>query len=124
MSEPVASRREEIAGELAEWLHSAAREAQARLMAAEDTDEFVKLTGSLCKLARGVRHCLALHERFEKLRLAGEDEADARRGEAVQARKRQIAGAVGRRLEREWPETEDLDDNERFNEELALINER
>jgi hypothetical protein len=38
-----AERREEILGELAEWMHAAAREAQRRLLEAETTDDFLDL---------------------------------------------------------------------------------
>src|SRR5689334_579357 len=68
---PTAERREEIAGELAECLHAAAREAQRKLLAAETTEDFASHTNSLCKLARGVRQCLAMHAKFEHGRLTG-----------------------------------------------------
>jgi hypothetical protein len=64
-----AERREEILGELAEWMHAAAREAQRRLLEAETTDEFVKLTGSLAKLGRGVRQSILIHRKLEAERL-------------------------------------------------------
>jgi hypothetical protein len=66
---PTAERREEILGELAEWMHAAAREAQRRLLEAETTDDFVKLTGSLAKLARGVRQSILIHRKLEAERL-------------------------------------------------------
>ena len=73
-----AERREEILGELGEWMHAAAREAQRRLLAAETTEDFAKLTGSLAKLARGVRQSILLHrkleaERLEAARRAGDE---------------------------------------------------
>jgi hypothetical protein len=75
-------RREEILGELAEWMHAAAREAQRRLLQAETTDDFVKLTASLAKLARGVRQSILVHrkletERLEAARLAEDSAASA-----------------------------------------------
>ena len=60
-----AERREEILGELAEWMHAAAREAQRRLLGAETTDDFAKLTASLAKLARGVRQSILIHRKLE-----------------------------------------------------------
>src|SRR5690348_2851654 len=65
MSEPLAERQEQILGELAEWMHAAAREAQRRLFDAETPDDFAKLTGSLAKLARGVRQSILLQRRLE-----------------------------------------------------------
>ncbi len=69
-------RREEILGELAEWMHAAAREAQRRLLDAETTDDFAKLTVSLAKLARGVRQSILLHRKLETERLAAAQRAD------------------------------------------------
>src|SRR5580692_10721190 len=71
MSEAAATaeRREEILGELAEWMHAAAREAQRRLLEAETTDDFVKLTGSMAKLARGVRQSILIHRKLESERI-------------------------------------------------------
>ncbi|MBS0331834.1 MAG: hypothetical protein JSS35_03635 [Proteobacteria bacterium] len=79
MHEAAASseRREEILGELAEWMHAAAREAQRRLLEAETTDDFAKLTVSLAKLARGVRQSILLHRKLETERLAAAERADA-----------------------------------------------
>ena len=73
---PTAERREEILGELAEWMHAAAREAQRRLLEAETTDDFVKLTGSLAKLARGVRQSILTHRKLETERLEAARRAD------------------------------------------------
>ena len=91
MSEAAAERREEILGELAEWMHAAAREAQRRLLEAETTDDFVKLTASLAKLARGVRQSILMHERLESRRLEGEMAAHV---EAQQYRGRGRAGKL------------------------------
>jgi hypothetical protein len=71
-----AERREEILGELAEWMHAAAREAQRRLLEAESTDDFVKLTASLAKLARGVRQSILIHRKLEAERLEAARRAD------------------------------------------------
>jgi hypothetical protein len=71
-----AERREEILGELAEWMHAAAREAQRRLLEAETTDDFVKLTASLAKLARGVRQSILIHRKLEAERLEAARRAD------------------------------------------------
>jgi hypothetical protein len=71
-----AERREEILGELAEWMHAAAREAQRRLLEAETTDEFAKLTASLAKLARGVRQSILIHRKLETERLDAARRAD------------------------------------------------
>jgi hypothetical protein len=71
-----AERREEILGELAEWMHAAAREAQRRLLEAETTDDFVKLTASLAKLARGVRQSILIHRKLETERLEAARRAD------------------------------------------------
>ena len=76
-----AERREEILGELGEWMHAAAREAQRRLLEAETTEDFAKLTGSLAKLARGVRQSILLHRKLEADRLEA-----ARRAEDSAAR--------------------------------------
>jgi hypothetical protein len=90
-----AERREEILGELAEWMHAAAREAQRRLLAAETTDEFVKLTGSLAKLARGVRQSILIHRKLEAERLEA-----ARRAEDSAAGAQAASEFVPRHLKR------------------------
>lgn len=129
---PTAERREEIVGELAEWLHAAAREAKQRLLQADTTDEFVKLAASLTKLARGVRQCVMVHDRLEGRRLSAEAAAqderveaefDARRN-AVERHKARISGPVEERFEEEWPETEDLEDNDVFNGRLDHLTHR
>src|SRR5438270_4430304 len=102
----IAGRQEQILGELAEWMHAAAREAQRRLLAAETTDEFVKLTGSLAKLGRGVRQSVLAQDRLESRRLSAQDERteaalEARR-DALDRRKSRIRRVVGRRFEAEW----------------------
>jgi len=79
MSEATAAalgeRREEMLGELAEWMHAAAREAQRRLLDAETTDDFAKLTASMAKLARGVRQSILLQRKLEAERLAADRRA-------------------------------------------------
>ena len=126
--DPSSDRREQILGEVAEGLHAIFKEAQRRALEAEDNDEFVRLSGSLCKVARGVRQCLGMHAKLERDRLCDAAEAaeDGRlaREAKVQDRKARIARAVGRRLEADWPETGDLDDNEAFNDHVASFNER
>jgi hypothetical protein len=92
---PTAERREEILGELAEWMHAAAREAQRRLLAAETTDEFVKLSASLVKLGRGVRQSTLIHRKLEAERL----EAD-RRAEDSAASAEAASGFVPRHIKR------------------------
>jgi hypothetical protein len=127
-----AERREEMLGELAEWLHAAAHKTQRKLMESEDTDEVVRLAGSLTKLARGVRQCVLMHDRLEGGRLKAETAAATERAaeraeahaRAVYRLKSRVARAVGGRLEQEWPETEDLDDNDEFNGRLDDLNER
>jgi hypothetical protein len=116
-----ADRRKEILGEVAEGLHAVFKEAQRRTLAAEDNDEFVRLSGSLHKLARGLRQTLALHARFETERLDGAPAAseapapappappvDPRR-EAVEKRKAFITRGVERCV---WNEYDDADEDE------------
>jgi hypothetical protein len=127
-----AERREEMLGELAEWLHAAAHKTQRKLMESEDTDEVVRLAGSLTKLARGVRQCVLMHDRLENGRLKAETAAEAERSDAefetrrhaVDRRKSRISRAVGRHLEQEWLETDDLDDSDEYNGRLDDLNER
>jgi hypothetical protein len=106
---PTAERREAMLGELAEWLHAAAHRVQRELMAAEEADEVVRLAGALTKLARGVRQCVLMHDRLEGQRLAAETDATR---------------AVERRFEAEWPATEDVEDDDAFNERLERLDER
>ena len=118
---PPAERREQIAGELAEWMHAAAREAQRRLLDAESTEDFATLTGALTKLGRSVRQSLALQAKFEKERLHGEFvppaapaakpvAAPSSPHEAALAKKR---GWVRRGVERcLWDEYDPSDDDE------------
>ncbi|HLZ73454.1 hypothetical protein [Phenylobacterium sp.] len=126
MSDPTATaeRREEILGELAEWMHAAAREAQRRLLEAETTDDFVKLTGSLAKLARGVRQSILIHrkleaERLEAERLAGE--AAAREPELHpeliprHVKRVRLRTAITRHV---WNELEDDEEAELFRDDL------
>jgi hypothetical protein len=116
-------RREEILGELAEWMHAAAREAQRRLLAAETTDDFVKLTASLAKLARGVRQSILLHRRLEAERLAAAERADeaAARAEGTSefvprhVKRVRIRTAITRHV---WSEFEDDEEAELFREDL------
>jgi hypothetical protein len=119
MSDATASseRREEILGELAEWMHAAAREAQRRLLAAETTDDFAKLTASLAKLARGVRQSILLHRRLAAERA---DEA-ATRAEGTSeftprhVKRVRIRTAITRHV---WSEFEDDGEAELFREDL------
>jgi hypothetical protein len=92
---PTAERREEILGELAEWMHAAAREAQRRLLEAETTDDFVKLTASLAKLARGVRQSILIHRKLETERLEA-----ARRAEDSAASAEAASDFVPRHVKR------------------------
>jgi hypothetical protein len=118
-----AERREEILGELAEWMHAAAREAQRRLLEAETTDDFVKLTGSLAKLARGVRQSILIHRKLETERLEA-----ARRTEDAQAREEAGSEFVPRHVKRVrlrtaitrhvWNELEDEEEAELFRDDL------
>jgi hypothetical protein len=120
---PTAERREEILGELAEWMHAAAREAQRRLLEAETTDDFVKLTGSLAKLARGVRQSILIHrkletERLEAARRADDAAAGAQAGSEFVPRhvKRvRIRTAITRHV---WNELEDDEEAELFRDDL------
>jgi hypothetical protein len=125
MNEPTATaeRREEILGELAEWMHAAAREAQRRLLEAETTDDFVKLTGSLAKLARGVRQSILIHRKLETERLEA-----ARRTEDAQASAEAGSEFVPRHVKRVrlrtaitrhvWNELEDEGEAELFRDDL------
>jgi len=118
-----AERREEILGELAEWMHAAAREAQRRLLEAETTDEFVKLTASLAKLGRGVRQSILVHRKLETERVA----ADRQSGETA-ARARAVSEAMPRQAKRVrlrtaitrhvWNELEDDEEAELFCDDL------
>jgi hypothetical protein len=125
MSDATASseRREEILGELAEWMHAAAREAQRRLLDAETTDDFAKLTGSLAKLARGVRQSILLHRKLETERLAAGERADqaAARAEGSSEfvprhlKRVRIRTAIARHV---WNELEDDEEAELFRDDL------
>ncbi|MGZ6019189.1 MAG: hypothetical protein ACXWKO_11005, partial [Phenylobacterium sp.] len=118
-----AERREEILGELAEWMHAAAHEAQRRLLEAETTDEFVKLTGSLAKLARGVRQSILIHRKLESERLDA-----ARRADEAVARAAAGSELVPRHVKRVrlrtaitrhvWNELEDDEEAELFRDDL------
>lgn len=122
-ADTTAERREEILGELAEWMHAAAREAQRRLLEAETTDDFAKLTGSLAKLARGVRQSILLHrkleaERIEAARRADESAANAEAGSEFVPRhlKRvRLRTAITRHV---WNELEDDQEAELFRDDL------
>jgi hypothetical protein len=129
---PTAERREAMLGELAEWLHAAAHRVQRELMAAEEADEVVRLAGALTKLARGVRQCVLMHDRLEGQRLAAETDATrghaeaeaAAHAEALDRQKTRVRRAVERRFEAEWPATEDVEDDDAFNERLERLDER
>ena len=120
---PTAERREEILGELAEWMHAAAREAQRRLLAAETTDEFVKLSGALVKLGRGVRQSTLIHrkleaERLEAARRAQDAEANAAAGSEFvprHVRRVRLRTAITRHV---WNALEDDGEAELFREDL------
>ncbi|HLZ75452.1 hypothetical protein [Phenylobacterium sp.] len=131
MSDPTATaeRREEILGELAEWMHAAAREAQRRLLAAETTDDFVKLTGSMAKLARGVRQSILIHRKLEAERLEAERlEAERLAGEAAARGPELHPELVPRHIKRVrlrtaitrhvWNELEDDEEAELFRDDL------
>jgi len=125
---PTAVRREEILGEVAEGLHIVFKETQRRAMEAEDNAEFVALSETLVKLARGIRQCLGWHAKLERERLAaeaGEAEREAETRDAeVQDRRAAIARKVTRRFNETWPDDDDEDDNEVFNQRLAVLHER
>ena len=120
---PTAERREEILGELAEWMHAAAREAQRRLLEAETTDDFVKLTGSLSKLARGVRQSILTHRKLETERLeAGRRADDAAANAAAgsefaprHAKRVRLRTAITRHV---WNELEDDEEAALFRDDL------
>ena len=125
MSDPTATgeRREQILGELAEWMHVAAREAQRRLLDAETTDDFVKLTASLAKLARGVRQSILIHRKLETERLdaASRAESAAVRAEAGSEmvprhfKRVRIRTAITRHV---WNELEDEEEAELIRDDL------
>src|SRR5690349_17924085 len=100
MSDTTAERREQILGELAEWMHAAAREAQRRMLDAETADDFAKLTGSLSKLGRGVRQCAMLQKKFEDERLKGEAEAARKMRDERDAPRKWKRSRLGHALER------------------------
>ena len=114
-----AERREQILGELAEWMHAAAREAQRRLLEAETTDDFVKLTSSMAKLARGVRQSILIHRKLEAERLAGEAAArePAPHPELIprHVKRVRLRTAITRHV---WNELEDDEDAELFRDDL------
>jgi hypothetical protein len=116
-----AERREEILGELAEWMHAAAREAQRRLLEAETTDDFVKLAASMAKLARGVRQSILIHRKLEAERLAAQADEDRARAQAGSEmvprhfRRVRIRTAITRHV---WNELEDAEEAELFREDL------
>jgi len=104
-------------------MHAAAREAQRRLLAAETTDDFTKLTASLAKLARGVRQSILLHRKLEAERLAASERADeaAARTEGTSefvprhVKRVRIRTAITRHV---WSEFEDDEEAELFREDL------
>jgi len=110
MSSATAERREEILGELADWLHAGARDAQRRLLDAETAEDFERYTNSLCKLARGVRLSVTAQKKQEDARLAAEAKAAAEEAEARSEfvprhiKRVRVRAAVGRHV---WPELED-----------------
>ena len=124
---PIADRREQILGELAEDLALVARETKRRLMEAEDNDAFVRLSGSLCKVARGVRQCVAMHARLESDRRRQDAEADSdagfRRLGEVHDRRTRLAKTVSRRLSADWYERDDTSD-EAWEAAQDTLNER
>lgn len=103
--------------ELRELGLAAAREAQARLMAAEDSKTFAEFSLAFGRLSRSVRQTLALQAKLERdrARLAREAHAEAVRREqaAVERRKDQVRATVARLIwtEVEGPEAERLIDN-------------
>src|SRR5579871_475546 len=120
----VAERREEIAGELTEWLHAAAREAQRQLLAAESTDDFVRLTESLCKLARGVRQCLGAHVKMEERRCADADEQAAREAKARKGRRDQRRRVIERAMTERLQDAFTDDDGDAYEDHIARLDER
>jgi hypothetical protein len=120
---PTAERREEILGELVEWMHAATREAQRRLLEAQTTDDFAKLTVCLDKLGRGVRQSSLLHRKLEAERL----EADRRAVEAAaraeadpqfvprHVKRVRIRTAITRHV---WNELEDAEEAELIRDDL------
>jgi hypothetical protein len=105
-------------------MHAAAREAQRRLLEAETTDDFVKLTGSLAKLARGVRQSILIHRKLETERLDAArraDEAASREPELHpeliprHIKRVRLRTAITRHV---WNELEDDEEAELFREDL------
>ena len=125
MTDPTATaeRREEILGELVEWMHAATREAQRRLLEAETTDDFAKLTVSLDKLARGVRRSTLLHRKLEAERIAAAQRAeDSAASEAAgsefvprHVKRVRIRTAITRHV---WNELEDAEEAELLRDDL------
>jgi hypothetical protein len=110
MASATAERREEILGELAEWLHAGARDAQRRLLEAEGAEAFERYANSLCKLARGVRLSVMAQKKQEEAREAAEARAARAQADAQSefvprhTRRVRIRAAIGRHV---WDELED-----------------
>jgi hypothetical protein len=124
MSDTAAERREEMLGELAERMHAAAREAQRRLLDAETTDDFAKLTGSMAKLARGVRQSILLQRKLEAERREAERRADEAAAADAQGpselaprhlKRVRLRTAIARHV---WNELEDDEAAELFRDDL------
>jgi hypothetical protein len=119
-----AERREQLAGMLAEKAAALAFDLQEGALAAEAADEKASLAQAFVRVARCARQCMALQVKFEKDRIAAEAGVAERHAEAVDDRKARIAGKVARRFEDAWPDEDDDDENEAFNERLEALNER
>ena len=117
----MAERREEMLGELAEWMHAAAREAQRRLLEAETTDEFVKLTASLAKLGRGVRQSILVQRKLEAERVQAAQRADQAAAQGASdfvprhVKRVRLRTAIARHV---WNELEDEEEAELFRDDL------
>ena len=112
MSEPLASRHEQMLGEFAEWLHASAREAHQRLMASESAEEFTAYNNALHKLGRNLRQTLALHKRFADDRLEVEADAQAEADEARQESRRWKRSRLRHAMERMVWDEHERDDHE------------
>lgn len=110
----MAERHARVLGEVAEICLVAAREMQARLLAAEEAAEAVQVAGALHKLTRSVRQSVALeaklvHDAAREARAAeaaGQAAAEVERAERTERRKQLLNMAVERAI---WREFEDLE---------------
>jgi hypothetical protein len=112
----IADRREQVLGLLAEKALALACEVQERALAAEGTDDFVRLSGAFAKVARCVRQTVALHAKLTNDRGKAEREAVKRaedeKARATLVKKARVHVAVERCLWDEYEPEEEIDEAE------------